>query len=73
MSWIEIEKGKIYSNGKARRELRKVLGFPFCPAYVAPATCVRYLVVESWCQSLVGIEQTITLKSFVKWAKREVV
>jgi hypothetical protein len=62
--------GKVYSNGKKRETIRRILGFPYCPSDWVASICVRYLVIKGN-RLEIGKEYTITCRSFVKWAARE--
>ena len=67
MTQNEIKVGAVYSNGKNRETVRKVLGFPACPSDLIAAICVRYLVLKGL-RPEVGMSFTITRRAFAKWA-----
>ena len=67
----ELKTGEIYSNGKKRESVRKIMGFPSCPHDLIARNCVRYLVLRGL-RPEVGKEFTITLRSFMKWAHHRV-
>lgn len=72
MTKAELKLGGIYSNGKKRETIRKIVEFVACPVYLNEGPCVRYLVLKGL-RPEVGNEYTITRGSFAKWAHHRVV
>jgi hypothetical protein len=66
----ELAISKIYSNGKKRESLRKIVKFVPCPIAITEGYCIRYLTLKGR-RSEVGHEYTITRRAFAKWAHHE--
>jgi len=66
----EIAVGKLYTNGKTRETLRRVLKINEIPTPDLPYPAVYFKNIAGWCRR--GIEMWVSLQSFAKWAAAEV-
>ena len=66
----DLRIGQIYSNGKKRESIRKIVDFVTCSMDLQVERCVRYLVIKGL-KPDVGMQFTMTRRSFARWAKFE--